>query len=221
MRQHLRLSYHFLIYLLFAQVFTGGLSQSFPTTTIALASVTQTIKLYLPSMLIHMYPPIEEIDPPLCRYDKIYGSDEYAVFFKWDKYTLSDPNNPWRIAASQGLFDWENADTKFNFYEHPFGGPIKVINTSASIRGITACSCLPDPYFEVSYNLYWDVVDGYTDNMRRGIAAHEIGHSQFIGHIPNDKGWEGLMLKVASLEFYDGHFSPMVIDLLLLNQIYP
>jgi len=185
------------------------------------ASTRQLYFLFLP-ILMNRYP-IIEIDSPNCRYSKIYGSDQYSIFYKWDSDTLGSPGNPWRIAAAQGIADWDNANTKFNLIEHPWGGTIKLINTSALVRGVTFwwCGAGGASGFEVSYNLYHDSGDQYTNNMRRAIASHEIGHAHFIGHIPNDQGWEGLMLKYASLTYYDSHFSPTNTDITLVNQIYP
>lgn len=184
-------------------------------------SSLQNHLVFLP-MVINKYP-ITEIDNPNCRYSKSPGSDQYIIYYRWDNNTLANPNDAWRIAASQGIADWDNSATKFTWVEYPWGGNIKLINTSDPVRGVTTwwCGMFGNAVdFEIEYNLYHDINDQYTDNMRKGIASHEIGHAHFIGHIPNDSGWEGLMLKYASLPFFDTHFSPMYTDTILINQIY-
>jgi len=73
---------------------------------------------------------------------------------------------------------------------------------------------------DVIGNTYWDAVYGWTNNQRRAIAEHEIGHLQLIGEIPFWYPDSILMRESATFEELNSIYTPQYSDIVLVNQVY-
>lgn len=87
---------------------------------------------------------------------------------------------------------------------------------AAIVNGITTTI-----YVHAYGNLYWDIHDGYTNNQRRAVAEHEIGHMLSIFHIPRSYNVYTLMVESSYLYEMDEIYTPQHDDINLLNRVYP
>ncbi|MFH1636199.1 MAG: hypothetical protein ABIG63_19600 [Chloroflexota bacterium] len=174
--------------------------------------------IYLPIVLNS----VPEIDVPPCRWPHNSGQNVY-ISYKWGN-RLQISGSLWRNAFEDGIPEWNNAQTLTHFYYSISSD--NVINTynlaGDGRRGKTIISCLGSETVKVDVlgNIYYDIQDGYTVNQRRGIATHEVGHGQSIGHIPNDYPLTALMYKSTPLSFFSTIYTPQSPDIALVNQIY-
>lgn len=186
------------------------------------SSELSNYKVYLP--LVYSYTYIPEIDFPGCRWPFNPGGLLYIRYAWGDR--LQTSGTLWRIAFENGLSTWNMTSTPIWFYFDVISE--NIINTyydeTAANRGYTEITCNINGYTQkvkVLGNVYWDIAEGYTDEQRRGIATHEVGHGISIGHIPNSFPIQSLMYKVTPLIFFSTIYVPQSPDISLVNQIYP
>lgn len=167
---------------------------------------------------------VPEIDVPSCRWPHNSGQNLY-ISYKWGD-RLQSPSTLWCNAFEDGIPEWHNAPTLTRFYYTIWSD--NEINTYVQAgdgrRGYTVISCLGSETIEVEIlgNIYYDQQAGwYTVNQRRGIATHEVGHGQSIGHIPNYYPYTALMYKgEVPLSFWSTTYTPQSPDIMLVNQVY-
>ena len=100
----------------------------------------------------------------------------------------NDLCHKWKDAFNAAIVDWEDEKVLFNI--DPSGSSLNTIDTYYGFKDhyLGHTDLNPPHGVAVSFaawgNRYYDLTWNYNDTHRRGIAAHEIGHTYFIGHIP-------------------------------------
>lgn len=177
-----------------------------------------TYCVYLPLIIVQ----VPEIDIPSGRWPHSYGQ-QVSITYKWSG-DLTNPSHTWRPAFQHGIDDWDNSQTLVNFYFHSgSNNTIDMVYDSDGAPGFTTIvsSNGTTDWAKAYGNLYWDIYWGYTNNQRRSVAEHEIGHMQSIGHIPRSYTLDSLMLEWFYLYELSNIYTPQTIDVDLVNQVYP
>jgi hypothetical protein len=177
-------------------------------------ALTVISKVFMPMVILS---PVPEIDLPANRWPHYFGQITY-VTYKWDA-TLP-PYSQWRYAFEQGISDWNATDTlislvnsdtslnviKYQYFDPPLENSFTVWHIENGV--VTHVTVIGNPY--------WDFQTGLTDEERQGDCAHEIGHLQLVGHIPESYLSDALMKPDAGVIY-----SPQYPDINLINQAYP
>lgn len=180
-----------------------------------LEALTVNSKVFMPMVILS---PIPEIDLPPSRWPHYFGQTT-TVTHKWD--ASLPPYHLWRYAFEQGIDDWNEADTLIylaysatseNLIKYEYSAP-PLEPDSYTIWHIVNGAVT---HVTVVGNPYWDLLYGYTNDERQGVCAHEIGHLQLVGHIPQT------FLAAALMKPYLGNiYSLQAADITLINQAYP
>lgn len=173
--------------------------------------------IYLPLILKQ----VPEIDIPSGRWPHVQGQ-QVSITYKWSG-GLTNPYHTWRPAFQSGINDWDNSSTLVNFYFHSgSNNTIDMVYDPNAAQGFTILSWTNGitNWARAYGNLYWDIHWGYTNNQRRSVAEHEVGHMQSIGHIPRSYTLNALMLEWFYLHELANIYTPQDVDIALINQIY-
>jgi len=166
---------------------------------------------------------IPEVNNPGCRWPHTQ-SQLFFVTYKWGD-RLQVPGTLWRNAFESGLSSWNGSPIlPYFYYDQNSSNTINTYDDSMAMnRGITYiyCSGTAAIMVVIQGNVYWDSIDNYTVNQRRGISTHEIGHGMSIGHINDSYPTAALMYKSVPLSFFSYIFSPQPPDIDFVDQIYP
>ena len=174
--------------------------------------------IYLPLVMSS----VPEIDAPSGRWPHTYGQP-FSVLYKYlDE--LNDTSHRWRISFVEGISSWNSADTPITLYLYSQSeNTISMVDNPAKPVGFTVWYSANGELLHVDVygNYYWEDVFQWTDNQRRSIAAHEIGHLQGIGHIPKSYPIPALMYEARTNEEREIYYVPQTPDIALVNQVYP
>lgn len=165
---------------------------------------------------------VPEIDAPSGRWPHTYGQP-FSVMYKY-LGELDETSHRWRISFVEGISSWNSADTPITLYLYSqTENKIGMVDDEFEPVGFTLWFSAGDEllWAEVYGNYYWEDVFQWTDNQRRSIAAHEIGHFQGIGHIPRSFPIFSLMYDGMSNYEFELYFIPQTPDIALVNQVYP
>jgi Dual-action HEIGH metallo-peptidase len=162
-----------------------------------------------------------EIDYPGCRWIHNIGVTTYLRYF-WGENLQG--SSAWRTAFEAGISDWNNLPNTKIFYASNFGdGAVTIdtvwdtVNQGAGFAR-SSCSGTNTASYYVVANTYSTA--GYSDNQRRSVATHELGHSFSLGHLSNVASIEGAALlgENPNGEIY---YTPQPLDVDLVQRVYP
>ena len=166
---------------------------------------------------------IPEVDLPPRRWDHTPGQP-LGVTYKY-LGELNDTSHVWRLAFAQGAFTWNNTGTLVTLY---------LYGESENTIAMDDDQAMPIGYsvwvytqgtneirVEVYGNYFWDNFFQWTENQRRSIASHELGHLQLLGHIPTSYSTPSLMYNQRTNEDREIYYVPQPPDISLVNQVYP
>ena len=171
----------------------------------------QTNQVYLPFIVRG----IREIDVT-CRWSHQPATTTY-VTYKWGD-RLQTPGTLYRNAFQSSVSDWNSNSTRMRL-SYSSAGNIE-LNTYSSQdgrAGITYLYCDGQSLTnaEVLANIYYE--SGRTNNSRRALTGHELGHGLGLGHIPEEEG-------IALMGYNPDpnvYYTPQNLDIGLMNQVYP
>jgi len=168
----------------------------------------------------HVYLPlvvrgIREVDVA-CRWSHLSGATTYATY-KWGD-RLQTPGSQYRNAFQSSIIDWNSIPTKMRLaYSSSGNVEFNTYSSQDGRAGVTYRFCDGQllTSAEVLANIYYN--PGRTDNSRRALTGHEMGHGLGLGHIPED---EGLALMGYNPD-PNAYYVPQSLDIGLMNQVYP
>ncbi len=170
-----------------------------------------TNQIYLPLVVRS----IREIDVA-CRWSHQPAITTY-VTYKWGD-RLQTPGTLYRNAFQSSITDWNSISTKMRLsYSSSGNVSFNTYSSQDGRAGVTYSYCDGQllTSAEVLANIYYD--SGRTNNSRRSITGHEMGHGLGLGHIPEDEGI-ALMGYNPDRNIY---YVPQSLDIGLMNQVYP
>lgn len=208
--------------ILIAVAFLLSAIRTFALSYTAVATNSHSVSsniIYLP-MVTNMVP---EEDIPEGRWPHTDGN-LLSITYKWEG-DLTNPYHAWRYSFQHGIDDWSWAGTKIYFVFDSSSNNTIGMKYNPYTDMLGECSIYTangiTTQVEAYGNLYWDLYYGYTNNQRRAVAAHEIGHMQSIGHIPRYYTLNTLMLRSVDVGSELGKiYTPQQVDISLVNQIY-
>jgi hypothetical protein len=180
--------------------------------------------VYLPLIFNYATPyPIPEIDLPPGRWPHTIGQPLFITYRYLGE--LNDPSHRWRIAFQWGMTSWNSTDTPIGLYLYSESqNTIGMVYMQTIIYPAYTLWYAPNGVLlraEVFGNYYWEDYYQWTDNQRRSLAAHEIGHLQGIGHIPRSYLPPALMWSPRFNDEREKYYVPQIPDIALVNQVYP
>jgi hypothetical protein len=166
---------------------------------------------------------VPEIDTPPCRWPHGDGQTLY-IPFKWGD-RLQTPGSLWRNAFEEALDAWSFTATHIWYYFNSSAtNEVNTYDTPNGQGGVTEIVCYYNQTLQVTIkgNIYYDILNSYTVNQRRGIASHEVGHGVSVGHIPRSysRGF-AILYPDPSLSEFEVFNTPQPPDEGLINRIYP
>lgn len=162
---------------------------------------------------------VTETGAPPCRWPHTYGGGHTTyVTYLWGS-NLQTPGSLWRNAFGASLGDWNSLSTLMRYTYDSYGDVI--VNTYYAQDGNAGyaqpyCNYSTTYAYDVMGNTYYDIVNSYTNNHRRSVSGHELGHGFSLGHISSADG-------IALLGYNPDpnvYYVPRTPDVNLVNQVY-
>lgn len=172
------------------------------------------IRSYIPVVSSHTV--IE--DPGAIRWQHTPGTLQ-IITYQWGDQLALNPSNLWRIAFTLSVADWNFVAQKINYSAELHGAALFDTYTDTSFGA-------PAGYTDwLPYNGYLmgviikanTICDFYSDDEKRGLTGHELGHGLGLGHITNPPPAVALMGNNPNQMY----FQPQLLDIELVNLIYP
>lgn len=171
----------------------------------------QTSYVYLPLIVRS----IREIDVA-CRWSHQPATTTYVTYRWGDR--LQTPGTLYRNAFQSSVMDWNSILTKMRLSFSSTGDiELNTYSSQDGRAGVTRLYCDGQllTSAEVLANIYYE--SGRTNNSRRAITGHELGHGLGLGHIPEEEGIALMGYNPDSNVYY----TPQNLDIGLMNQVYP
>lgn len=175
------------------------------------SSQGQTNQVYLPLIVRS----IREIDVA-CRWSHQPAITTY-VTYKWGDH-LQTSGTLYRNAFESSVVDWNSISTKMRLsYSSSGNVGFNTYRSQDGRAGVTHRYCDGQllASAEVLANIYYE--SGRTNNSRRALTGHEMGHGLGLGHIPEDEG-------IALMGYNPDpnvYYVPQNLDIELMSQVYP